>query len=192
MAQNERQASVSNFFADLGLTVVAVGIVALTFFGVSGLTPRLLTRLNSTDNVLGVTSKQQAILYRPIDLSSTPYIKDFTLSSSADLSENARAVISFNSLKETSHQFEALSIRNQSTDYRKVRLTPSFSLSGSYTSILLVFAGQTTEIVSPEGTISPLDLILPPNSSSVVELIVQPVSQLAMPTSLTLTFTELP
>lgn len=191
MAQKERQTNKSGFIADMGLTAVAVLVVGVTFFGVSGLTPRQQNGANST-NVLGVNTSQRTITYKPEDLSRSLFISDFTITDSTRVTGDSRATISFNPLEATTYRFALLSIRNTTSDYKKVRLTPTFSLNGSYTSILLVFAGQTTEIVSSQGVVSPLDLVLPPNSSSATELVVQPVSPLAMPTSLTLSFTELP
>jgi len=190
MAQNEKQLKPATVFTDMGLTLVAVAVVAVTFWGVSGLTPRLYQK--DTSEVLGVSTRKEALSFFPANVSQLPFISNLTISDTTGMTNNSTALITFKPLEATTYRFDLLTIRNTSVDYKKIQLTPSFSLGNSYTTISIIFAGKETEIVSGQGTITPLDLGLPPNSSSGFELVVQPTSPLATPVTLTLSFTELP
>ncbi|MCC7304503.1 hypothetical protein IT418_03795 [bacterium] len=191
MAQNEKSPKVDSIVKDFFLTVVAVGIVGLTFVSISGLTPRTQTITASNDTaVLGVSTKQQLIRYFPINAATLPFLQDYTMSDVSGVSADTDITMRFTPLEATTYDFTAVTIKNSSNDYKKLRLNPSYSLEGSYTSIKLTYAGQTTEIVSTNGLLTPLDLEIPPSSASELVVTIQPVARLMTPVTLVLGFTE--
>ena len=192
MAQKEKSLNAVGILGDMALTVVAVAVVGITFMGVSGLTPKTTKTLTEKEQaVLGVSTKQQEVSYFPISTETLPFVKNSTISGSTDLSGNAAVTIHFNPLEASTYEFKTVTIKNTSLEYKKIQLTPSFSLEGSYTSIKMTYAGQITEIVSTNGTTTALDLIVPPSSASDFSLTVQPTTKLATPVTLTLDFTEI-
>ncbi|MFZ6021994.1 MAG: hypothetical protein ACOYT9_00810 [Patescibacteria group bacterium] len=192
MAQNEKSPNAPHIFGDLALTAVAVSVVALTYFGVAGLTPKSTQQIALNNNVLGVTTKQKVLNYFPATTTNLAFISNYTLSGNTTMSGDASLVISFSPLEATNYSFTALTIKNTSSEYRKVQLTPTFSLDGSYTSIQVTYAGATTEIITPQGVVNPIDLVVPPSSATDISLTLQPTIRLATPVSLTLDFTEAP
>lgn len=191
MAQKEKSRKIGGVVGDLALTVIAVGIVGLTYTSVSGLTPRLGgTQATKDSNVLGVSTKEQQLGYFPVNASTLPFLQDYTLTGNTDLSGDASITLKFLPLEASTYDFTVVTIKNTSLEYKKLRLDPTYSLNGSYTSIKLTYAGQTTEIIGTDGMVTPLDLVIPPTSSSDLALTVQPVAKLATPATLILGFTE--
>lgn len=193
MAQNEKFHNISRLFGDMALTAVAVAIVAITYYGVSGLTPKssLLTASND-QSVLGVSTKQRSLTYFPQNTNGLAYIKDFSLAGNTGLEGNAVVTINFHPLEASTYEFTVVTIKNSSQDFKKVQLTPAYSLEGSYTTISVVYAGLTSEILSAEGVVSPMDLSIPPAGATDIAIKVQPTTKLATPVTLSLDFTEVP
>lgn len=192
MAQNEKSREAPHIFGDLVLTAVAVSVVALTYFGVAGLTPKAAQQIASNSNVLGVSTKQKVLNYFPASTSNLSFVRNYTLSGNTTMSGDASLSITFAPLEAAAYSFTALTIKNTSQEFRKIQLTPNYSLNGSYTSIQVTYAGATTEIVTPQGTVNPLDLVVPPSSATDIALSLQPTTRLATPVTLTLDFTEIP
>jgi len=188
MAQNEKQPNLQRILGDFGLTALAVSIVAVTFLGLSGLTPRI-EQANDA-NVLGVSTKEQLVAYYPESAANLPFVSDITLTTATDLSGNAKATVQLKPLEATTYEVPLLKLKNTSATFKKVRVVPSFSLQSSFTTISIRYSGKMTEIVSTTGELFPLDLVLSPNTTAALEVIIQPTAALATPTTLTLTFTE--
>jgi len=193
MAQKEKQHNIASVLGDISLSVLAVGIVGITFMGISGLTPRVgqLVSENSS-SVLGVSIEQQSLSFFPGSVKKLPFVTDLTLSGSTALNGEIKVNIVFAPLQASTYELPLLTIKNSSLEYKKVSMNPNFSLENSYTSISMTFAGQTTEIIDVQGVVTPLDLVVPPNSSSAISLTIKPSTRLATPVTLSLDFTELP
>lgn len=193
MEQKEKHHSIASVLGDISLTVFAVGIVGITFMGVSGLTPKNSQRVADTSStVLGVSTKYKMLSFFPENVANVPFVTKSTLSGNTTLDGQVKITLTFTPLQASTYELPLLTIKNASQEYKKVSMSPEFSLDNSFTSISLTFAGQTTEIISVLGVVTPLDLVVPPNSSSPLSLTIQPRVQLATPVTLSLDFTELP
>ncbi len=183
--------NVHSAIGDMALTVVAVGIVGLTYLSVSGLTPRNSSTLATKETaVLGVSTKMQQVSYFPADTSKLAFVQNFTLSGSTDLSGDATATIQLTPLESSTYSLPIASVKNDSIEFKKLTVVPTYSLPGSYTSISLVYDGKETEIVNNIGTVSPVEIVLSPSSISDISLVVRPTTKLATPVTITLDFTE--
>ena len=193
MAQKEKQHNIVSVLGDISMTVLAVGIAGLIFVGVSGLTPRIGQKISeNSPSILGVSTKQQALSFFPESVKNLPFVTELVLSGSTTLNGGIKAKIVFAPLQASTYELPLLTIKNNSLEYKKVSMNPNFSLENSYTSISLTFAGQTTEIIDVQGGVTPLDLVVPPNSSSSISLTMKPSTRLATPVTLTIDFTEHP
>ncbi|WKZ23717.1 MAG: hypothetical protein QY312_03055 [Candidatus Dojkabacteria bacterium] len=191
MARNENSPNVLRLLGDVFLTVFAVAIVGVTFYGVSALTPQQKATTAENDSpVLGVSTKEQQLQYFPANTSAVPIVQEFSISGDTSLSGNATLTLSLTPLLATRYSFTVTTVKNTSFEYKKIRVTPSYSLTGNFVSITLVYAGQETALVSTDGTIQSLDLVFPPSSASDVSLILQPATTIAAPSTLTLDFAE--
>lgn len=191
MAQKEKLTKVPTYFGDIALTAIAVSIVSLTFFGVSGLTPK--KNISGTSaSVLGVSTRQRALTYFPAQTIQLPFVNNYSLSGNTSLDGNAVITITYNPLEASTYEFSAVTFKNSSLEYKKLQLNPIYSLDGSYTQISITYAGQKTEIISVDGVMNPLELVVPPSSSTELLITVQPTVRLVTPVTLSLVFTEVP
>ena len=191
MEKKEHIHNIASVAGDFLLSIVAVGILGITFVSVSGLTPKANPQMASNPNqaVLGTTTKTNRLSYFPAQTRDLPFIQSYNLTESTSDGEKT-IKIGFGSLEASSYTFTVVTIKNTSADFAKVQLTPSYSLDGSYTTISVTYAGQKNEIISATGLVTPLDLVIPPNSTSDVAITLEPTTKLVTPVSLTLGFTE--
>jgi hypothetical protein len=98
--------------------------------------------------------------------------------------------LQFTTLEQTIYDFTAITVKNDSLQYKTIQVTPLFSLPNSFTTISLNHSGMTSVLVDATGEIFPLDLSIPPNTVLSFRLIVQPTAPIATSTTLRVVFTE--
>ncbi len=194
MERKQEKRSVTALVGDALLTVLSVSILGLTFYGLSALTPKSAVQIaQNNSNVLGAKSDNVGTLtYFPQSLAKVPYITASSFAGTTDFSGQATADIQFSTLEPSTYEFTVTTIKNTSLTDKKVMLTPTYSIEGSYTKISVLYEGQKMEIISAEGVISPVEMVVSANSIVPVTIILEPTTKLQVQPTLTLVFTEKP
>lgn len=195
METKQAKRNTLHLVGDAAMTVFSIAILAITFYGVSAMTPQPASSITAQKNssVLGEKSSNAAALtFFPQPLGSLQYVQNSSFESNVQLTNNATSTISFTALAASTYTLSPLSIKNTGTTSKVVVITPTYSVDGSYTTISLNYDGQLLVLVDAKGTVTPAEIVVDPNTLVPVTIVVQPTTPLQVPPTLTLGFTEKP
>lgn len=185
--------SFPKIIGDLALASVAVSIIAVTYIGLQRLTPQSATYINAqkNSNVLGANTSQKHLQYIPTN-NAPAFISESSFETGINSGGVSIATFKLKSLENIPYEFTPLTLKNSSNTFSKVRISPEFSVQGSYASIEIIYDGLTFEMISSTGTVNPVEISVPGQSTTSLMLRITPIVRLAAPSTLTMDFTEVP
>lgn len=183
--------TLKNSLLDFTYVIASVFVIGATYLTVNKFNPEVSKVTTPTSQVLGATTRSESsIQYFSGKDNKLSIISNYTLSTPTQSNGAATVTMSLKRLEATQYSINAITVKNQSADLKKIRITPSYTLNGQYVNISITFDGVTKTVIDTNGTVTPLDLFISPNSASDITVSLQANTDIVSPTQLTLSIAE--